>query len=172
MHLPMQDTQETRVGVRKIPLEEGVATHSRILAWRIPWTEKPGGLQSTGSHRVGNDGAAERVHSTFHRRGCVTGMLWMNRGKRKHCRSLDFYEEASNQRGTVRWTVRPLKMAVLLLSVHPPAGPVLATRAATLVSLPRDPPHGGQILLIFRPEGLHLLAPRWLTCSLMSCPLL
>ena len=31
------------------PLEEGVATHSSILGWRIPWTEEPGGLQSTGS---------------------------------------------------------------------------------------------------------------------------
>ena len=32
------------------PLEEEVAAHSRILAWRIPWTEEPGGLQSMGSH--------------------------------------------------------------------------------------------------------------------------
>ena len=31
------------------PLEEGMATHTSILAWRIPWTEEPGGLQSTGS---------------------------------------------------------------------------------------------------------------------------
>ena len=37
------------------PLEEGMATHSRILAWRIPWTEDPGGLQSMGSQRVGYD---------------------------------------------------------------------------------------------------------------------
>ena len=36
-------------------LEEGMATHSGILAWRIPWTEKPGGLQSMGSQRVGHD---------------------------------------------------------------------------------------------------------------------
>ena len=37
------------------PLEEGMATHSSILAWEIPWTEEPGGLQSTGSRRVGHD---------------------------------------------------------------------------------------------------------------------
>ena len=37
------------------PLEEGVATHSSILAWRIPWTEEPGGLQSMGSQRVRHD---------------------------------------------------------------------------------------------------------------------
>ena len=34
------------------PLEEDMATHSSILAWRTPWTEEPGGLQSTGSQRV------------------------------------------------------------------------------------------------------------------------
>ena len=36
--------------VRKIPLEEETATHSRILAWKIPWTEESGGLQFRGSH--------------------------------------------------------------------------------------------------------------------------
>ena len=34
------------------PLEEGIETHPSILAWRIPWTEEPGGLQTMGSHRV------------------------------------------------------------------------------------------------------------------------
>ena len=37
------------------PLEEGMATHSSILAWEIPWTGEPGGLQSMGSQRVGHD---------------------------------------------------------------------------------------------------------------------
>ena len=37
------------------PLEEGMATHSSILAWRIPWTEEPGGLQSMGSQRLKHD---------------------------------------------------------------------------------------------------------------------
>ena len=37
------------------PLEGSMATHSSILAWRIPWTEEPGGLWYTGSHRVGHD---------------------------------------------------------------------------------------------------------------------
>ena len=37
------------------PLEKGMATHSSVLAWRIPWTEEPGGLQSMGSPRVGHD---------------------------------------------------------------------------------------------------------------------
>ena len=37
------------------PLQEGLATHSSILAWRIPWTEEPGGLQSRGSQRVGHN---------------------------------------------------------------------------------------------------------------------
>ena len=41
--------------VGKIPLEEGMATHSTILAWRIPWTEEPDRLWSIGSLRVGHD---------------------------------------------------------------------------------------------------------------------
>ena len=40
---------------REDPLEEGIATHSSLLAWRIPWTEEPGGLQSIGSQRIGHD---------------------------------------------------------------------------------------------------------------------
>ena len=39
----------------KDPLEEGIATHSSILAWRVPRTQEPGGLQSIGSQRVGQD---------------------------------------------------------------------------------------------------------------------
>ena len=42
---------------REGPLEEGMATHSSILAWRIPWTEEPGGLQPRGHERVGRDSA-------------------------------------------------------------------------------------------------------------------
>ena len=37
------------------PLEKETATHSSFLVWKIPWTEKPGGLQSIGLHRVGHD---------------------------------------------------------------------------------------------------------------------
>ena len=42
---------------REDPLEKEMATHSSILAWEIPWTKDPGGLQATGSQRVGNDRA-------------------------------------------------------------------------------------------------------------------
>ena len=47
----MQETQVQSLG-REDPLEKEMVTHSSILAWRIPWTEKPGGLQSTGLQRV------------------------------------------------------------------------------------------------------------------------
>ena len=40
------------------PLEEEMVTHSSILAWKIPWTEEPGGLQSTELQRVGHDWAS------------------------------------------------------------------------------------------------------------------
>ena len=57
----MQKTQEMGVQSlgREDPLEEGMATRSIVLAWRGPWTEEPGGLQTTGPQRVGRDGAAE-----------------------------------------------------------------------------------------------------------------
>ena len=53
----MQEAQEIRVPslARKDPLEGGTATHSHVLAWRIPWTEELGGLPSTGSQRLGHD---------------------------------------------------------------------------------------------------------------------
>ena len=49
--------QETWVQSRgwEDPLKKGIATHSSILAWRIPWTEEPGRLQPMGSQRVGQD---------------------------------------------------------------------------------------------------------------------
>ena len=49
--------QETRVQSlrQEDPLEKGMATHSSILAWRIPWTEEPSRLQFVGSQRVGHD---------------------------------------------------------------------------------------------------------------------
>ena len=45
----MQETPVRFLGLED-PLEKGQATHSSLLAWRIPWTEEPGGLQSMGSH--------------------------------------------------------------------------------------------------------------------------
>ena len=50
----MQETWVQSLG-QEDPLEKGIATHSSILAWEIPWTEEPGGLQSIGSKRVGHD---------------------------------------------------------------------------------------------------------------------
>ena len=59
--------QETRVQSlsREDSLEKGMATHSSILAWRIPWTEKPGRLQSIGLQRVGHDWAHVRSDMQF-----------------------------------------------------------------------------------------------------------
>ena len=69
-HLPtMRETRVQSLG-REDPLEESMATHSSILAWRIPWTEESGGLQSMESQRVGHNYATEHkciqsfIHST------------------------------------------------------------------------------------------------------------
>ena len=52
--LAMQETQLRSLG-QEDPLEKEMVTHSNILAWRIPWTEEPGGLQSTGLQKVRHD---------------------------------------------------------------------------------------------------------------------
>ena len=59
----MQETQVWSLGPED-SLEKGMATHSSILAWRILWTEEPGGLQSMWSQRVGHDWATNTQHNT------------------------------------------------------------------------------------------------------------
>jgi len=59
-----QETGVQSLG-REDPLEKGMATHSSILAWRIPWPEEPSGIQSIGLHRVGHDRETNTQHFTF-----------------------------------------------------------------------------------------------------------
>ena len=58
--LAMQETKIQSLG-QEDPLEKEIATHPSILAWRIPWTEEPGGLHSMGSQRVGHDWSDSRM---------------------------------------------------------------------------------------------------------------
>ena len=53
--LPAKEETWVRSLGREDPLEKGMATHSSILAWRVPWTEEPGGLQLMRLQRVGHD---------------------------------------------------------------------------------------------------------------------
>ena len=55
-----------------------MATHSSILAWRIPWTEKPGGLQSMGLQRVRHDLATKHVHTTVSLCGVLSLLLYFS----------------------------------------------------------------------------------------------
>ena len=64
----VQETWVRTLGWKDI-LEKGMPTHSSILARRIPWTEEPGGLQSTGSQRVGHDRATNTVTVILRYRG-------------------------------------------------------------------------------------------------------
>ena len=57
----MRETWVRSLG-QEDPLEKEMATHSSILAWRIPWMEEPGGLQFTGSQRVGHDWATSLTY--------------------------------------------------------------------------------------------------------------
>ena len=54
-NLPATQESWVRSLGQEDPLEKGMAIHSSTLAWRIPWTGEPGGLQSVGSQRVGHD---------------------------------------------------------------------------------------------------------------------
>ena len=62
--LSERKTQETRVQSLgwEDPLKKEMATHSSILAWELPWTEEPGGLQSMGSQRVRRDSVHAHMH--------------------------------------------------------------------------------------------------------------
>ena len=70
----MQETQVQSLG-QEDPLEKEMATHSSILAWRIPWTEKPSRLQSIGSRGVGHNGndlAHTHIYTCIYIRGRMT----------------------------------------------------------------------------------------------------
>ena len=63
----IQETQVRSLG-QEDPLEKAMATHSTTLAWKIPWTEEPGRLQSMGLQRVRHDLAIEQQHIRYNGR--------------------------------------------------------------------------------------------------------
>ena len=88
----MPAKQEMKVGSLGLesPLEKETLTHSSILAWKIPWTEEPGGLQSTGLQRVGHDLATKQQHQCFH---CHNFVLLLFMTARKESSQLSYYSE-------------------------------------------------------------------------------
>ena len=66
--LPVQEMKETHVQSlgQKDPLEEEMATHSHVLAWRIPWTGEPGWLWSLRSQRIGHQGVTKHTNTHTH----------------------------------------------------------------------------------------------------------
>ena len=70
----MQETQVPSLGWEDF-LEKEMAAHSSILVWRIPWTEEPGGLQSTGSHRVVYDSVIKKKKK---RSKALKGERWIS----------------------------------------------------------------------------------------------
>ena len=69
----MQETQVQSLSGED-PLEKGMAAHSSILAWRIPWTEKPGGLQSLGSQRIRYDSVTQKKKKSK----AIKGERWVS----------------------------------------------------------------------------------------------
>ena len=86
----LPEMRETWVGSLgwEDPLEEGMATYSSILAWRIPWTEEPGGLQSIGSQRVRHNWVTKHSTASF-KFSCI----FFQKGKRcGNCRILSIFD--------------------------------------------------------------------------------
>ena len=75
-YLPLKETTVWSLG-QEDPLEEGMTTHSSILAWRIPLTEGPGGLQSMGSQTVGQDWATNGQQKYSDPRSIVGNDWWV-----------------------------------------------------------------------------------------------
>ena len=86
----VQEMQVRSLG-QEDPLEKEMATYSSILAWRIPWTEVPGGLQSMGLCRVGHDSATEQTPPppVFTAALFTTARTW----KQPKCSSVDEWAE-------------------------------------------------------------------------------
>ena len=100
----MQETWVWSLGWED-PLEEGMAALSSTLAWRIPWTEEPGGLQPVGSQRVGHDWATKQSTRSLNILKYVTGFLfhwsW-------HCvRHMPIFEPFTMPRGISIFTGEP-----------------------------------------------------------------
>ena len=100
----MQEIWETRawsLGMED-PLEEERATHSSILAWRIPWTEEPGGLQYTGLQRVGhNQSDLAHVHAQLLKAFLIAWLLEERPGQWCLTQKWDSYLESYKKRRTL-----------------------------------------------------------------------
>ena len=86
----MQETQVQSLG-REDLLEKEMATHSSILAWEIPWTEEPGGLQSMGWKELDTTEQPTHVHACTHTHTHThtLGLLWWLSGKESDCSAID-----------------------------------------------------------------------------------
>ena len=83
-NLPTMQGTRVRFLGREDPLRQGMATHSSILVWRIPWTEEPGGLQSTGSQRVGRDWGTNLFTFSFGELRSHMMHSWIKKERKKY----------------------------------------------------------------------------------------
>ena len=121
---PANACQRRRRGVRSLgqedPLEKEMATHSSTLVWEIPWTEEPGGLQSTGSQRVGHDLGTEQQETSCQGRD-LPG--WGPQGQSK-----------ALSRGSAAASVPPTSASQVAGSLQVPGGPVVRLAASAAPS--------------------------------------
>ena len=118
----MQETQETWVWFLgwEEPLEKGMVTHFNILAGRIPWTEKPGGLLSIGLQRVRHNWVTVHTHTNWKNEdlaNCVYGVLANTANEQmwayKHFKQLEGYNKSSKRRPLGKRNGNPLQYSCL-----------------------------------------------------------
>ena len=109
-----------------------MATHSSILAWRIPWTGEPGGLQSTGSHRVGRDGATETAQpvDTLTSGSCCPGLSWAGEEVDYSMQDSN-YENQNEQRGRLGQLFRAVWWQGAAFSSWVPGADIASTSPKT-----------------------------------------
>ena len=146
----MQDTQVQSLA-QEDPLEKEMATHSSIPAWKIPWTEEPGGLQSMGSWRVGHDWMTKHMLNGMFQASAVFSMLFTLTGMVSSSFYLFFQTQVRND---LLQEVSPNLKA--FLSTHTASSPFAShkTGDAEMICLGTSLPTG----LPSAPPGLeHLL---------------
>ena len=99
----MQETKETLVSSLDGEdfLEQGTATHSSVLAWRIPWTEEPGGLQSMGLQRVGHNCVTKQSTEKFWTSTLHAGILGEATSEQEGVRGLSVEEWVTKRTGGI-----------------------------------------------------------------------
>ena len=122
-NLPAMQEMQVQSLCGEDPLEKGMATHFSILAWRIPWTEEPGGLQSMGSQRVGHNWATNTTTTKLSATARIIVQLYVENGSFSMRRLRIWHKQIHDELEKKPWQlVNSLCMSINLCPAHRPSG--------------------------------------------------